>query len=227
MNELGQLRGEPAAVLAEAERLLAAYEVDRSPLNHLRATIGNLGYYGVNWEHIELNLGLTRGVHHYTGLVFEIEHGSTGGERQLCGGGRYDTLVTALGGRKGTPAAGFAYGLERIKHALEDERAGAEHKAGPAVDILLVPVGVQDVPDAIAAAEQLRDLGLAVEMAIRERSVAGNFRYADRRQIPFAAVVGPDERAASVVTLKDLASRTSQQLPVSDVARYIRAARSQ
>jgi histidyl-tRNA synthetase len=107
MNELGQLVGEPLTVLREAGKLLAAYAVDRSPLDHLRATIEHLEHYDLHWEQIDLDLGLTRGVYYHSGMVFEIEHGSAGEERQLCGGGRYDGLVTALRGRKDTPAAGF------------------------------------------------------------------------------------------------------------------------
>ena len=226
MNELGQLVGEPATVLREAEQLLAAHAVDRSPLDHLRATIENLEHYEMNWEHVALNLGLTRGVYYHTGMVFEIEHGSAGEERQLCGGGRYDGLVTSLGGRKDTPAAGFSFGLERLLHALEDEETGTTSRAESKVDALVVPVSAQDLPYAVSVAEQLRNSGLAVEMAIRDRSVAGNFRYADKRKMPFAVIVGSEESAASVVVLKDLALRTTQRLPVSDAVLQVHAARS-
>jgi histidyl-tRNA synthetase len=91
---------------------------------------------------------------------------------------------------------------------------------------LVVPVTAQDLPYAVTVAEQFRRTGLAVEMAIRDRSVAGNFRYADKRKMPFAVVVGSEESAASVVVLKDLALRTTQQLPVSDAALQVHAARS-
>jgi histidyl-tRNA synthetase len=180
----------------------------------------------MGWEHVTLNLGLTRGVYYHTGMVFEIEHGSTGEERQLCGGGRYDGLIAALGGRKDTPAAGFSFGLERLLHALEDERIGSTSRAESKVDVLVVPVSAQDLPYAVTVAEQLRKSRLAVEMAVRDRSVAGNFRYADKRKMPFAVVVGSEERAASVVVLKDLTLRTTQRLPVSDAALQVRAARS-
>lgn len=226
MHELGQLAGEPLAVLREAERLLAAYAVDRSPLDHLRATIEYLACYELDRKHVELDLGLTRGVHYYTGMVFEIEHGSTGEERQLAGGGRYDGLVAALGGRQDTPAVGFSYGLERLLHALAAEKIRHAHGAAAVADALVSPVSAHDIPYAIQVAEHLRRLGLAVELEIRERSIAGSLRYADKRQIPFAVVVGPEERATSVVVLKEMASRTSQRLGISDAASHIRAARS-
>jgi histidyl-tRNA synthetase len=100
--------------------------------------------------------------------------------------------------------------------------SGAESK----VDALVVPVSAQDLPYAITVAEHLRKSGLVVEIDIRDRSVAGNFRYADRRKMPFAVVVGSEESAASVVVLKDLVLRTTQRLPVSDAALQVQAARS-
>ena len=101
-------------------------------------TLAALQDYGVAWERVSIDFALSRGLQYYTGLLFEIYHDAPIGERQLCGGGRYDDLAASLGASRDMPAIGFAYGLERVLLALEAE--GALPAAEATVDALVVPV---------------------------------------------------------------------------------------
>ncbi|HBB31320.1 MAG TPA: ATP phosphoribosyltransferase regulatory subunit [Cyanobacteria bacterium UBA8803] len=220
MSELGQLAGEPAQVLQEAKKLLSIYGIDDSGLDQLHEIIHTLEFYNLDKNQISLDLGLSRGLQYYTGMIFEIYHGNLGDERQLCGGGRYDDLVTTFGGRQDTPATGFSYGLERLRLALEVE--GKFNSTEQLVDVLVVPVSQEDIGYAIAVAQQLRQTGLRVEMDVRNKSLSSNFQYANKQEIPFAIVAGSDERRTQEVVLKDMASGSQQRMTVTEAAHHLK-----
>ncbi len=224
MDELSRLVGEPRAVLAEAARLLATYGGGGRVLEQLTGLLDALGCCNLDWTRVTLDLGLSRGLQYYTGMIFEIQHGAETEERQLCGGGRYDDLVATFGGRRDTPAAGFSYGLERIYDALASE--GLATGGGQrAADVLVIPISAADRGYAMRVAEELRVVGLRVEMDVRGRSVTSNFQYADKQRIPFAVVAGSNEAAAGAILLKNMATRDAEQVAVDEAARRIMGAR--
>jgi len=221
LSELCRLTGEPSRVLQEAERLLASYTISLEPLHQLRAIFESLAPYGgLDPSRITLDLGLSRGLQYYTGMIFEIYHGSPGEERQLCGGGRYDDLVQTLGGRSSVPGCGFSYGLERIQLALADE--GRLSPAAPPVDLLVIPVSPQEAGPAIRAAQAFRAQGLAVEIDVRGRSVTSNLQHANSRRIPFAVVIGSTEVAAGQVLLKTMSTGTEQRLKIDEAIMIVK-----
>lgn len=217
MRELGQLVGEPAPILEEAHRLLAAYELDPAPLEQLKDIMAALSHYPLEMQQVELDLGLSRGLQYYTGTIFELWH--TRLDIELGGGGRYDDLVMTLGGSHETPAVGFAYGLERLRLVLEEH---AESNPIPPIAALVIPVTADEYGYAIRVAEQLRAEGLHVEVNVRERSVKAHFKYANKRNIAFAVVVGSTEQQAQQVTLKDLLSQDERQLTIGEAAQAIK-----
>ncbi|NWF70478.1 MAG: ATP phosphoribosyltransferase regulatory subunit [Chloroflexi bacterium] len=216
MDEISRLSGSPAAVLPEAEKILASYAIDRSALDALRELVRALEHYGLGWEHISLDLGLSRGLQYYTGTIFEVHHGGLGEERQLCGGGRYDDLIATLGGLNDIPATGFAFGLERLHLALESE-GGAKGGPQPLVRALIAAIDAQDFPYAVETAERLRAHGVPVELDVRQRSVKSNLQYADKRGIAFVVLIGPTERAAGEVVLRAMDTRQEKRVRAEEV----------
>ena len=97
---------------------------------------------------------------------------------------------------------GFSYGLERLDLVL-----GAGQPAAPAVDLLLAPLEVADLPTAAALAEALRDAGVRVELDVRLRGAKANLRHADRTGIPLALLVGSRERERGEALLRRMESR--------------------
>ncbi len=122
-------------------------------------------------------------------MIFEVYHQTISSENQICGGGRYDDLIHALGGHREVPACGFSYGLERLRLALG--RTGSAARA----EALVIAVEDADRRYAVQVAQDLRDRGLRVEADVRQRGVKGNLQYADRAKIPFCLIVGERERA--------------------------------
>ncbi|MDJ0554982.1 MAG: ATP phosphoribosyltransferase regulatory subunit [Microcoleaceae cyanobacterium MO_207.B10] len=220
IQELVQIKGEPIEVLKEAERLLSNYSIDTSSLKQLHEIVETLGYYNIDKGRISFDLGVSRGLQYYTGMIFEIYHGKPGEERQICGGGRYDDLILNLGGKQETPATGFSYGMERLRQALETE--GKIRENDDFVDILVVAVGEEDYGYAITVAEKLRKVMLKVELDVRSRNISSNLQYATKQNIPYVIIVGPEERMAAEVVLKNMASGEQQNLEVSEVISKIK-----
>lgn len=116
MEALGSVRGAAPAVFDQAAAILDDFGIDHLALDDLRATTDLLQVHGLGADELTIDFGLARGLAYYSGLVFEIY--PVDDNLPVCGGGRYDALIRALGGRAEVPALGFAYWIERVIEAL-------------------------------------------------------------------------------------------------------------
>lgn len=207
MAELTQIRGEPGEALAAARRLLARYELPTTPMDELEQTLELLGEYQDTPPRLTLDCGLARGLAYYTGMVFEIYHDQGSGDRQFCGGGRYDGLVKAVGGSHDVPAAGFAYYVERVVDGLPTVEAA---ESGLAIDALVVASEAPLYAAALSVAEELRRRGQRIEIGTRERALRANLRYAARRGIRRVLVVEPNGTAGAY-QVRELATAEAEE----------------
>ena len=218
-ERLGQIKGPPSEVFQEAESLLDAYELDKVLLKDPKNMAELLACYGVPDQNIVVDMGLSRGVHYYTGMVFEIHTSPMKADSQLCGGGRYDDLLRILGSRQDTPAAGFAYGLERIVEELERLK-GEPTTWEQRTDVLVVPVSQQEVGYAIEVAQYLRkQLHLSVQLNVEvTRSLGNTLKYADRYRIPYVIILGTEEKNQSAITVRKMLEREQISVPFNQLA---------
>ena len=119
---LAQLEGPPQFVLDEARSVALEKGMKSDSFDELNKLVNALVSRGVSEYDIALDLGLAMGIAYYTGVVFEL-HASSTERASLGGGGRYDSLVKALGGEEDVPALGFAYNMDEVLGALEDANA--------------------------------------------------------------------------------------------------------
>jgi len=208
LGRLCQIRGAPAEALPEAAALLDAYELPQAGLDELRAILTLLEAHNVTPGAVALDFGMGRGLHYYTGMIFEA-YSAEG--MQLCGGGRYDDLVGALGGRQGVPAVGCAYGLERLLDAQRPAPVAAP------VAALVVAVGDDDYGYAVEVAQLLRGRGYVASVDVRGRGIAASLREAARRGTRYVAIVGAAEREGQRVVWRDLEQREERQLAVEEI----------
>ncbi len=165
-----------------------------------------LGQMGLG-DFVDVDLSIVRGLAYYTGVVFELFDAGRS-LRAICGGGRYDGLLRALGGVD-LPAVGFGMGDVVLGELLAGPTA-----ATPLLDAFLVAVGSDDVPAVLALAHQLRDAGRRVEFALKVQSLGKQLKLGVARGAPRALIVGPDERAAKVVLIRDLATGVESRVPM-------------
>jgi ATP phosphoribosyltransferase regulatory subunit HisZ len=116
---LAKVAGPPRDALKEAGALAAAAGLDNAALDECSLLIDAIDASDLAGVGITLDFSRVRSIAYYTGMVFEVEHPALPTGLILCGGGRYDGLVRALGGAKDIPALGFAFGLEPLVSALE------------------------------------------------------------------------------------------------------------
>jgi histidyl-tRNA synthetase len=150
----------------------------------------------------ELNPRLVRGLDYYSRTVFEWTTDALGAQDAVCSGGRYDGLVTQLGG-EATPAIGFAMGMERVVALLEQ---GAAAPPAVAADVFLVAQGEAAARAMLPLAEALRGAlpGRRIESNLGGGNFKAQFRRADRSGAPLALVLGEDELTRGVAQLKPL-----------------------
>lgn len=214
MQRLSKLAGSPADVLPSARKLLDEYDQPPHALAAIETLLKNLAWFGGLNAEIQLDFGLNRGLHYYTGLMFEIHCSAENGEDiQLGGGGRYDNLVTLLGGSAPVPALGFAYGIERIAGLLNTDGSAARHRP----DVYVIPIEDADYPYSFEVARALRARDFAVEICIDRRSVKRSLKYADRRQMPLVILIGETERQRRRITLRDMRNHQERTVAFDDI----------
>jgi histidyl-tRNA synthetase len=178
--------------------------------------------YQENWR-------LVRGLDYYMRTTFEITAPGLGSQNAVCGGGRYDGLVELLGGPATTKGIGFAIGTDRLVLSLQEAGEGGT-QGGPAgkaggPDVYLAWFGAAAQSAAIGLARRLRDAGFAVELPAVEMKFGKSLGLADRLKARHAVIVGDDELAAGVVTVKRLSDGTQQKLGEPELVSYLRTAR--
>jgi histidyl-tRNA synthetase len=144
-----------------------------------------------------LNPRLVRGLDYYTHTAFEFVTSDLGAQGTVIGGGRYDGLVEMMGG-PATPGVGWAAGIERLAMLIEEPR-------GPPRPIAVVPIGEAAEAAALTLVETLRNNGCAVDLGY-SGNVARRMRRANRVNARVAVLIGEEEIARNVVTLRDLDS---------------------
>lgn len=203
------------SVIADAPSLLEY--LDDASAEHLDGVQRYLDNAGVAYV---VNSQLVRGLDYYTRTVFEWTTDQLGAQGSVCGGGRYDILVKQLGGSP-TPATGFALGLERLVDLLVKQRARSDMEVSPQVYVVLMGQAAEF--QGMGLAEALRDRGMRVQCNCGGGNLTSQLRRADRSGARFALLLGENESARRVVSVKDLRAAAEQQEEIrqSEIGDYL------
>ena len=184
-----------------------------------------LGLRGIAYQE---NWRLVRGLDYYMRTTFEITAPGLGSQNAVCGGGRYDGLVELLGGPATTKGIGFAIGTDRLVLSLQEAGEGATPggPAGKARTSTCISRGLarRRRPRRSGSRGGLRDAGFVVELPAVEMKFGKSLGLADRLKARHAVILGEDELAAGVVTVKRLADGTQQKLAEPELFSYLRSA---
>ena len=211
------------AVIEAAPRLMD-FQGDASRA-HLDAVLAILKANAVDYV---INPRLVRGMDYYNLTVFEFVTTELGSQGTICGGGRYDYLVEEVGG-KAAPAVGWALGMERLLELLKTQGV---HAAPTAPDAFAVVTDKNFLPDALRTLEQLRGVGVAVQLHASAdgtmASMKSQFKKADASGARYALVFGADEMAGGNLSIKDLrnASTLQRTVAMADWAQWAQSLQS-
>ena len=157
---------------------------------------------------------LVRGLDYYTRTAFEIKYEPLGAQSAVAGGGRYDGLVEEIGGNP-TPAVGFAVGLERVMLAMEMQNLFPE--TAESTDAFVVAMGDETKEAAFCLVSELRDAGLSARMDYAGRSMKSQMKQADKVNARYALILGEDEIAKGVVTLRNMETSAQEQVARAEI----------
>jgi len=193
-------RGKLAGVLEAQEGLSEIEEI----LNYLEAA-------GVEEKYYRFDPSIVRGLAHYTGPIWEVEV-TEGGVGSVAGCGRYDDVIGSyLGGKEKIPATGGSFGIERMMAILKDRKMVKLPKSYAKVLVTIFDKELEK--EAIKVATHLRKAGVTTMLYPDPTRLEKQIKYADRKGIPFVAILGPKEVKNNTVTIKNM--KTGEQKTVA------------
>ena len=211
--DLVELEGEPEVVLAELRTRLAGNQLAQEGIADLEELFRYLGEMNADPKHYCLDLALARGLDYYTGPVFEamVSEPNIG---SLGGAGRYDHLIGMFLGED-IPATGASLGLERIIDVIQELNLLPQPRT--VTDVLVTIFGDEGLGASLGFVSRLRAADINAEVYLGERrDLRRQMQYADRKGIPLAAFLGPEEIAAGTVNLRVMASGEQFTVPVGE-----------
>jgi histidyl-tRNA synthetase len=190
--------------------------LDDACREHFEAVRTGLGDEGIPYV---IDNRLVRGLDYYTRTAFEFVSELLGPTQStLCGGGRYDGLAEVLGGEP-TPGIGFGLGLERVLLAME--REGLPLPRPEPLAVFLVALGETARKEARALLRSLREQGLPADASLEERPLKAQLKMADRAEARFAAILGEQELAEGMITLRRMADGHQERVKLSEVGSWL------
>jgi histidyl-tRNA synthetase len=192
------------------------FEQGRAELKEVLAMIRD---FDVPETHFALNLSIARGLDYYTGTVYETTLNDYPGIGSICSGGRYENLAGQYT-KSHLPGVGISIGLTRLYWQLRD--AGLISTAQSTVDVLVTQMDAAQLPAYLTLATELRNAGIATEVVLEGSKLGKQFKYADRAGIRFVIVLGEDEIAKGVVTVKDLRREDQFEVARTELVKTLR-----
>lgn len=184
--------------------------------DHLKQTLRYLDMLGIAYtpDH-----RLVRGFDYYTKTVFEVTSPQLGAQNAVIAGGRYDGLVTEMGGPP-TPAVGFGSGIERILLVMEAQ--GIEFPIAEGPEVFVASLGDKAREAGIKLLADLRKAGIPAEADYAGKSLKAQMRAADRIRAQLVVIIGEDEINRGFVKVRNMVTQDETDVPLDDAVNRIR-----
>ena len=210
---LAGLEGSNDAILSQLEPLVAGSEKGAEGVARLDQLLRAVKATGVPEERLALDVSIARGLDYYTGTIYETFLKALPGIGSVCSGGRYDNLAE-LYTKQELPGIGASLGLDRLLTAME-ELEMIEKVRTPA-PVFIPYFDRERLHEYLELAARLRAEGIGVELFPEPKKLGQQLKYADRRGFRIALIAGGNEFEAGTCQVKDLASKTQQDVPLTE-----------
>ncbi|MBQ6862024.1 MAG: histidine--tRNA ligase [Alistipes sp.] len=213
-----QLEGTNVEKLNTLRDVLSSSEEGLKGLDEMTTVLGHVERLGVDLN-VELDLSLARGLNYYTGAIFEVKAldfaiGS------ISGGGRYDNL-TGIFGLQNVSGVGISFGADRIYDVMLGLGLFPEELNSSTRAIFLNLGGDEEIAS-LRLLRQLRQEDIAVEIYPEAAKMKKQMEYANRRQIPYVVIIGSQELAEEVATVKNMATGEQQKVAFGELAALLK-----
>jgi histidyl-tRNA synthetase len=185
------------------------------PDENLKQVFAAIKNFGVPEPCFIFDPTMVRGLDYYTGTIFEtyVEEPKIG---SITGGGRYDNLVESLGGPN-IPAVGTTIGLDRIVDCITELNL-LPNLPKTKTKVLVANFGPETIKESLKLVSSFRNASIPSSIYPDTEKLSKQFKYADSLGIPFVAVIGPDEAAKNLVTLKNMTTGNQKTIPTDEIA---------
>jgi len=157
---------------------------------------------------------LVRGLDYYSKTVFEFVSSNLGAQNAFCGGGRYDKLVSEIGGKEDQPSVGCAIGIERLMLILDPIKDKLPLPVEPTLHVV-IPMSQDQHVVALLVAQELTSHGLCADVLLENDSMKSMMRKANKLAAKYALIIGSQEQESKEVTIKDM--MTGQEAKVKQI----------
>lgn len=170
-----------------------------------------------------VNPRMVRGLDYYTGTTFEFVHELLGAQSGIGGGGRYDGLMSELGGQE-LSGIGFGLGIDRCVLAADAEGISFDQEFTS--DLFIIPLGDESKTAALTIAQELRSSGLRVEISFGDRALKGSMKAADKSGAAYVIVLGDSEIASGTVELKEMSTGKTSSVTLTSLQEHLQSVSS-
>jgi len=170
-----------------------------------------------------VNPRMVRGLDYYTGTTFEFVHELLGAQSGIGGGGRYDGLMSELGGQE-LSGIGFGLGIDRCVLAADAEGISFDQEFTS--DLFIIPLGDESKTAALTIAQELRSSGLRVEISFGDRALKGSMKAADKSGAAYVVVLGDSEIASGTVELKEMSTGKISSVTLTSLQKHLQSVSS-
>lgn len=185
--------------------------------SHFETVCAYLESVGIKYE---VDTTLVRGLDYYTQTAFEVIMNKVGSQQNaICGGGRYNKLVSEVGGDD-IPGMGFAAGMERVLLTVEEE--GIVLPVKDDIDVYVAPLGDAAKEVCFKLTHDLRQQGMVVETDYLSKSMKAQMKAADKNHARYTVIIGDDELANNVAVVRDMHNSTQENVPLDEVINYVK-----
>ena len=215
-----KIDGDNTEKIRQAGELIGHTEAGRQGLEELAFLLEHTAPGGspTIGPNVIVDFTLARGLNYYTGLIFEVAAPATVQIGSIGGGGRYDDL-TGLFGVPGVPGVGVSFGVDRIYDVIESLQKFPD-TVHIGTQVLFFNLGVRESRQALGLMQQLRGMGIRCEIYHEASKFDKQFRYAEKKNIPFVVIIGTQELEQGTCIVKDLATGQQSDINQEALVRY-------
>jgi histidyl-tRNA synthetase len=213
-----KLAGSNSDKLAVLKQVLSQSETGLKGIEEVETIFKYIDTLNIATE-IELDLTLARGLNYYTGAIFEVKAKDVA-IGSITGGGRYDDL-TGIFGLKDVSGVGISFGADRIYDVMQQLDLFPKN-SGATTQVLFTNFGEKEELFSLKLVQKVRLAGLNAELFPESSKIKKQMNYADKKAVPFVAIVGEDEIQQQKITLKNMSSGVQQLVTIDELIEIVK-----
>ncbi len=203
--------------LEDLEDTVGTTAIGKEGIDELKQIFQILSLTDIPSDRYVFDITLARGLASYTGPIWEFGI-LEGGVGSLGGGGRYDRAISKYLGQE-IPATGTSFGLERLQEILVQNNIIERYK--DFADLLIIPIDEDSINYSIKVAQEFRKNNIKTMIYPDRKKFGVIFNYAEKQDIKWVAVIGPDEQKENMIQLKDIDSKEQEKLSIDQAVSRI------